>query len=177
MKSIIVDNFFEEPLKVVDFAKTLEYNPRTQEQYWEGIRTQDLSTIDNDFYRYVCEKIVYSYYNQLFQYKIDATCYFHKLSERDYEDPQWINDKVHKDETVTSSIVYLTPNAPMTSGTQIYRKISDQYIPDLIFHNKFNRMVMFPGPLPHSAMDLIGGDEERLTMLFFIHKIKQLENR
>ena len=174
MKSVIIDDFFEKPFDVIKFAKTLDYNPRTEKQYWEGIRTYDLSTIDFDFYCYVCEKVIYSYYNPLFQYEVDATCYFHKLSERDYDDPQWLNDKVHKDETVTSSIVYLTPNAPMTSGTQIYREVDNQFVPDLIFHNKFNRMVMFPGPIPHSAMDLKGGDEERLTMLFFIHKIQEV---
>ena len=62
----------------------------------------------------------------------------------------------------------------MTSGTQIYRDINGEYVPDIIYHNKFNRLIQFPGPLPHSAMDLDGGDDERLTMLFFLEKIEEV---
>ena len=175
MKSIVVDNFFEDPYSVVKLAKEQTYYPRNSDQYFEGIRTPDLKEINLDFYNFVLTKIVYSYFDSRFDYKIDGHMNFHRLGVNDRSDPQWINDKVHRDKTVTSTVIYLTPEAPMTSGTQIYREEENtKYIPDIIVHNKFNRMITFPGPLPHSAMDIIGGDEDRLTLLFFLLNIEQV---
>lgn len=174
MKSIVTDNFFAEPYKIIEFANEQEYFPRNSEQHYEGIRTKNLLEIDKEFYLNVTTNLVYNYFDQTKTYRIDGHLNFHKLSKKDLQDPNWINDKVHKDDCILSNIVYLTPNAPMTSGTQIYRDINGEYVPDIIYHNKFNRLIQFPGPLPHSAMDLDGGDDERLTMLFFLEKIEEV---
>ena len=171
MKSLVIDNFFDDPYSVIELAKKQNYFPRNKEQFYEGIRTPNLKDIDVNFYNSVVTKIVYSYFDSKFNYAVEGNLNFHRLSNKDYLDSQWMNDKVHKDFSVTSTVIYLTPNAPMTSGTQIYREIDGEYRPDLIFHNKFNRMITFPGPLPHSAMDLTGGSEDRLTLLFFLLKI------
>lgn len=175
MKSIVVDDFFEDPYSIIDFAKKLNYYPRSSDQYYEGIRTPDLKNIDADFYNYVLTKIVYNYFDSRYDYKIDGHMNFHRLCDNDSTDPQWINDKVHKDYSITSTVIYLTPDAPMSSGTQIYREVEGYYCPDIIFHNKFNRMITFPGPLPHSAMDIKGGREDRLTLLFFLLHLEKID--
>lgn len=174
MKSIVVDNFFDDPYNVIKLAKKQNYYPRDVDQFYEGVRTADLKDIDINFYNSIVTKIIYNYFDSNFDYKVDGHMNFHKLGDRDIEDPQWINDKVHKDNTVTSTVIYLTPEAPMTSGTQIYRDIEGEYVPDIIFHNKFNRMISFPGPLPHSAMNVSGGNEDRLTLLFFLLNIEKI---
>ena len=174
MKSIVTDNFFAEPYKMIEFAKSQTYYPRNSEQHYEGIRTPNLREIDEQFYSEVTTELVYNYYDKRKTYKIEGNLNFHKLSTKDLQDEKWIHDKVHKDNCVLSSILYLTPDAPMTSGTQLYRDIDNTYVPDVIYHNKFNRLIQFPGPIPHSAMDFDGGDEERLTMLFFLEKIDEI---
>jgi hypothetical protein len=174
MKSVVIDNFFEDPHSVIEFAKEQTYYARGADQYYEGIRTKNLREINEEFYLEYATKLVYNYFDQTKTYKIDGHMNFHRLCKDDLQDPHWINDKVHKDDCILSNIVYLTPNAPMTSGTQIYRDINGEYVPDIIYHNKFNRLIQFPGPLPHSAMDLDGGDDERLTMLFFLEKIEEV---
>lgn len=171
MKSVVVDDFFEDPFSVIEFAKKQTYYPRSSDQYYEGIRTADLKDIDVNFFNSVVTKIIYNYFDGKFDYAVEGHLNFHKLGKKDYTDPQWMHDRVHRDKTVTSTVIYLTPDAPMTSGTQIYRELDGKYQPDLVFHNKFNRMISFPGPLPHSAMDLTGGDQDRLTLLFFLLKI------
>jgi len=172
MKSLVIDNFFEDPSSVIELAKNQVYYPRGSDQFYEGIRTADLKEIDINFYNSVVSKIVYSYFDSKHDYKVDGHMNFHRLGNRDNNDPQWINDKVHKDQSITSTVIYLTPDAPMTSGTQIYREVNGEYVPDIIFHNKFNRMISFPGPIPHSAMDVNGGSEDRLTLLFFLLNIE-----
>lgn len=174
MKSIVTDNFLSDPYNVIEFAKKQIYHPRNSEQHYEGIRTKNLLEIDQEFYLKITTQLVYNYFDRSKTYKIEGHLNFHKLSERDLEDPNWINEKVHKDDCILSNILYLTPDAPMTSGTQIYRDIEGEFVPDIIYHNKFNRLIQFPGPLPHSAMNFDGGKEERLTMLFFLENIEEI---
>ena len=170
-KTLIIDDFFEDPYRVIEFAKEQEYFPRNDEQYFEGIRSPDLRDIDNEFYNYAVSKIIYSYFDKDKNYDVQGNLNFHRLGEKDYNDPHWINDKVHRDATITSTVIYLTPDAPMESGTQVYREVNDDYKPDIVCHNKFNRMITYPGPVPHSAMDLSGGKEDRLTLLFFLYDL------
>ena len=176
MKSIVVDNFFDDPYEVINLAKEQTYYPRGVDQFYEGIRSPNLKDIDLGFYNYVVSKIVYSYFDSNYDYIIEGNLNFHRLGKKDFQDPQWLNDKVHKDTSITSTVIYLTPEAPMTSGTQIYREVDGAYVPDLIFHNKFNRMITFPGPLPHSAIDIDGGNADRLTLLFFLLKIEEYKS-
>lgn len=175
MKSIVVDNFFEDPYSVIELANKQKYYPRNQEQYYEGIRTPNLKDIDFDFYTRVSTKIIYKYFETNHNYKIQGHMNFHKLRKIDQEDPHWLNDRIHKDKYVTSTIIYLSPETPMGSGTQLYRKIGEKHVPDIIYNNKFNRMIMFPGEVPHSAMDISGGNQDRLTLLFFIESIEKHE--
>lgn len=173
MKSIVIDNFLDDPYKAIELSKTFDYYPRNPNQYYEGIRTPNLKDLDFDFYNQVMSKIIYSYFDTINDYEIEGHMNFHKLRDEDLNDPHWINDRVHRDNYITSTIVYLTPDAPMTSGTQLYRQVNKEYIPDVIYHNKFNRMIMFPGKVPHSAMNIKGGKEDRLTLLFFLEKINK----
>jgi hypothetical protein len=178
MKSVVIDNFLEDPHRVIEFAKTLKYRKRDDKEYWEGMRTDDLKTIDMDFFQYLSQQILYSYYDTHNSYAFAGTMHFHILKESDLEDPQWkhIENRIHYDECLVSAIVYLTPDAPMDNGTQIYRMVDGKFVPDIIYHNKFNRLVMFPGSVHHSAINIAGGKEDRLTLLFFIDNI-QLDNR
>lgn len=173
-RSVVVDDFFEDPYKVVNYAKELPYARRDEDQIWEGLRTPNLLDIDEPFYMEMSTKLIYQYYDRTKTYKVDGHLNFHRLCDDDLNDPQWLYNKIHRDDYEMISIVYLTPNAPMTSGTQMYRETPEGPVPDIIFHNKFNRLIQFPAYELHSAMDLSGGDEERLTMLFFLKHIEEV---
>lgn len=172
MKSIVVDNFFDDPYEVINLAKGQTYYHRGVDQFYEGLRTPDLKTIDINFFNKVVSKILYEYFPTHNDYKVEGHLNFHKTNENDLNDPNWIHDRVHRDNYLTSSIIYLTPNAPMTSGTQLYREVNGTPVADVVYHNQFNRMIMFPGEIPHSAMDFKGGKEDRLTLLFFLESIE-----
>lgn len=172
MRSIVTDNFFDDPYKIIEFANQQTYYPRSEVQYYEGVRTKNMAEVDINFYEQVVQKMVFNYYDINQQYKIDGYLVFHKLSEKDLADPNWLNCKEHTDKCILSNIVYLSPNAPMSSGTQLYQKIDEKYVPDVIYSNMFNRIIQFPGNVFHSAMDFRGGPEDRLTLLFFLEQIE-----
>ena len=174
MKTIMVDNFFDDPDAVRKFALTLDYQPRQPHQFFEGIRSKPLHEINIDFYNEVCSKIILEYYGHA-NYEYEGPIYFHQTREQDKEDSQWLKDKVHQDKAVTAGIIFLSPDAPMDCGTQTYRKINDEYFPDVVMSNKYNRLIAYNAQEYHSAMNLFGeGEQSRLCMLFFLEKIKRL---
>ena len=174
-KCVVVDDFFDDPYKMIDYQKTLDYHKRDEDQNWEGLRTPNLLETDPDFYLDITTRLIYNYYDRTKTYSVTGHLNFHRLTNEDKKDIKWIEKKIHQDAYDLISIIYLTPNAPMTSGTQIYRETENGKIPDVIFHNKFNRLIQFPAYEWHSAMDLDGGDEERLTLLFFLEKIEEVK--
>lgn len=176
MKYVIVDNFFDNPDEIINFSNTMEYRQRNESEYWEGTRTDCIKDIDLDLYSQITSKIIYSYFETNHSYAIEGDLVFHKMNENDHRDPNWKN-KIHKDHSLYSCVIYLTPNAPMSSGTQIYREFDNHFVPDIVCHNNFNRLIMFPGDVQHSAMDTLGGNgNDRLTMLFFLHEIEKVEH-
>ena len=172
MRSIVTDDFLDNPYELIDLSKNQKYYPRNNQQAYEGIRTDNLFNLNLEFVTNIASKIVYNYYDKNKSYNIDGLLLLHKLSNKDLTDPNWINSRIHQDNCILSNILYLNPNAKMSWGTQIYRKENNKHIPDIIYHNKFNRLIQFPGYVDHSAISF-DGDEERLTLLFFLEKIEE----
>ena len=175
MKSIVIDNFLKDPWKIIEFSKTLEYSGPPKTAYWRGLRTENLKDIDIQFFTGIAHKILYSYFETQYNYGVDGSMYFHQYGE---SGAGGIDDSydVHTDESLYAGIIYLSPNVPMDNGTQLYRKVDGEYLPDVVYHNKFNRLIMFPGNIPHSAMKLTGGNDNRLTLLFFIETLEKIDN-
>lgn len=105
---IIQDNFYQHPDSVRNLALSWEFSIKGN---YPGKRTKPCGgawfyTIKETFERILNKKIVYwpSEYNTAFQYTTeDATTW------------------VHHDCTSWACVVYLTPDAPLDSGTAIYR--------------------------------------------------------
>jgi hypothetical protein len=174
MRSIVVDDFFDDPYSIVEYSKQLQYFRRGPDQGWEGQRTDDIGNIDRSFFLDVSSKLVLNYYDQSKKYDFVGHLNFHRLCDDDLNDPMWINNKIHNDDYEMISIVYLSPNTPMTSGTQLYRQTDEGPVVDIVYHNKFNRLIQFPARQLHSAMNLSGGKEDRITLLFFLSEIKEV---
>ena len=105
---------------------------------------------------------------------MDRDCFRYQLCLEGAE--TWI----HKDDTQWAGVLYLTPNAPVESGTGIYEPLVDnpngngledwKQI-DLV-GNIFNRLVLYRGNLHHrSVLPGFGTDKEtgRLFQTFFFN--------
>lgn len=83
------------------------------------------------------------------------------------------NTWVHKDQSDWAGVLYLTPNAPLESGTGLYREDGNGgYELVTALGNVYNRLVLYRGDLFHSSMlPGFGTTPEtgRLTQVFFFN--------
>ena len=188
----VVDNFYEDPYAVREFALQQIYYPgegavghRTRKQFlFDGLRESFEEIIDakipdrDNGYGWFDEGI-----NGRFQY-----C------------PAGTPSVFHCDSQKWAAVIYLTPDAPPQSGTSFYRHKETK-----IFHNSqidwaagqgtkvfnqhtfvdstpyemvdtvgnvFNRLVLFDGGLIHSGVNYFGWDisSSRLFHIFFFNQ-------
>lgn len=107
----VVDDFYRDPDSVRDFALNMEFNVTGN---YPGFRTQPCTNdggyidgIISSFEKIIGKKITYfplDKYNTSFQYTTATS-------------KTWI----HHDAMSYAAVIYLTPNAPLDSGTAIYR--------------------------------------------------------
>lgn len=178
---ISVDNFYSEPDKVREIALQQEFNPDIR--YHKGKRTSKKFIAEGTkqvFEGLIGKKItnwVNYEYNGIFQY---CTA----------EDPL----VYHSDMQTYAAAVYLTPNAPVETGTSFFRSkeypsirkchVDDSNYNDVFrggFYDKtkfelvdtignvYNRLVMWDARLIHSATQYFGTNinDSRLFHLFF----------
>jgi len=173
----IVDNFYEDPMLVRNFALQLEFNEDLK--YYKGKRTKSYKTpqMRQRFEQIMNKKITIwdeHAMNGVFQYCTpeDALVY-------------------HWDNQTWAGMIYLTPGAPYQSGTSLFAHKStgtrcesdfgsqmafaggfyDRSKFDLVdtAGNIFNRLVLFDAKCIHAATEYFGQTKEdsRLFHLFF----------
>ena len=173
----IIDNFYSNPDQVRSYALSQEFNVLGN---YPGRRTlSDTNESVRDYIqKYMPEPITYfntsrdeTNYNGAFQY---TTC----------EDRSWI----HTDYTTKwAAVLYLTPNAPLSGGTGIFRtKTGITYETDNLnvncrdmtkwemvdrIGNVYNRLVIFNSKQYHMSLDYFGDDKNngRLFQTFFFN--------
>ena len=187
VNALVIDDFYAEPEKVRQFALKQEFKVRGN---YPGQRTESFL---NDSLRKKLQDILYPYagnitdlggeYTGSFQYTVAS-------------DRSWI----HSDSTTDwAALVYLTPDAPLTAGTGIfkhkstgmmnwdYRNKTPEYQKttppgedfqdmtkwDMVdrFGNIFNRLVMYRADNYHMSLDYFGNSKEngRLFQVFFFN--------
>lgn len=115
LHTIIVDNFFEDPYKVIELANSLEYTDASKDEYrWPGERSTFIHKIDYNFFNYVITKVLNTYFPFAKVSCKEAKLLFQKISSF-YEDG-W----VHKDPNVITFIVYLNNTKVIDNGTSLY---------------------------------------------------------
>jgi hypothetical protein len=186
INSLVIDDFYSNPTEVREFALKQEFKVRGN---YPGQRTESFL---NDAIKSKIQEILYPIagnitfwggeYTGSFQYTVAA-------------DRSWI----HSDSTTDwACLVYLTPDAPLTAGTCIfkhkgtglmnwdYRNQSPEYLKsappgddfqdmtkwDMVdrFGNLFNRMIMYRADNYHMSLDYFGNNKEngRLFQVFFL---------
>ena len=178
---IVIDNFYDNPMEVRRFALQQEYK---EDAYYPGRRSPPFACEEHkerfqQILQPIAGKIKY------FPFDTDNGKFQYSTSH----DHSW----VHYDNTGTNyaGIIYLTPDAPVESGTAFYQYkdgtmnanesnlINSDYskygkdmtkwrLVDKI-GNVFNRLVLFDSSRYHTAVDYFGTDihNSRLYQVFF----------
>ena len=171
---IVIDDFLDHPDKVRQSVLDNEDKVAWGEGHYSGIRT---SVTDEKYQQMIVDKI-----QSVLPFKIEmdmntSTFSFQMCIE---SDDAWC----HQDDTDYSAVLYLTPHAPIDSGTLFFKQESlpdpdsDEYGDYIIDHigNVYNRLVIFNGKdIPHRANIPGFGDSLkncRLTQHFFFNRVK-----
>ena len=174
----VVDNFYENPDAVREFALSLEFNYHPD--YHKGKRTDQCYRFDGlkeRFEQLVGRKITnWEKYgtNGCFQYCIGGDQLVYHCDTQQY-----------------AGVLFLTPNAPVTTGTSLFRSIHTKnmkvpekdhakvfqngYLDPTQFErvdsvgNVYNRLILFDSLTIHAASEYFGSTKEngRLFQLFF----------
>jgi hypothetical protein len=184
--SIIIDDFYENPDEVREFALTQDYNVTGN---FPGNRT--IPFLNESTIEHIASHIE-PYHGKISWVTDEYTGAFQYTTQ---EDRSWIHADENND---WAGVLYLTPNAPLSGGTGIFKhKATGVYkIPrlssgeineplmELIYRdsrdmtkweivdfigNKYNRLVIYQGDLFHSSLDYFGTDmyNGRLFQTFF----------
>jgi len=179
---VVVDNFYNNPDKVRDFALKQEF--KAHPDYHKGKRTDSVYSFPGLKQRFEtildCKIINWTHYgvNCCFQYCVGGEQIVYHFDTQQY-----------------AGIIFLTPDAPPESGTTFYRskftknmKVTDDYntvfrtgvLDPTIFDvvdvvgNRYNRLVLFDAQMIHAASAYFGNNllNGRLFQLFFFDILK-----
>lgn len=118
----IVENFYEDADAVRSFALSQKYQYRHQLKdvpyVFPGARTKDLSVINKPLFEKVSNKIISLFHNSEYEHMRWAiSTNFQSVSE-DYG-----RGVIHTDgNAVFAAVLYLSPDAPLDSGTSLFRR-------------------------------------------------------
>lgn len=196
----IVDNFFNNPDDVRDYALSLPFNS-DPEGRWPGERVS-LSETNITFFDFVCRKMLSLFTDDDYP-KYYASAYFQKIKTNEYIDEGWIHtDFPH----VLTGIIYLTPNSKESNGTSLYKlnnknicwnnEVTEdikrkgylnegdvnafkdardyeysQFTKTLDIPSFYNRLVLFDSSLYHKANNFHIDDQDRLTVIVFFKNV------
>ena len=211
-----VDNFFDKPEEIIEFANKLEYGVGSY-GLWPGKRTCELNINHRIFFNSFLQKIFSLFFTFTKDTSLswgDVGMYFQKTSAFDPKNKNNILNTglIHQDgDFPLVGLVYLTKDADLDSGTSImlpnknykedtelsekklrlYKKLQEKlskkdledykkliidtnknFEESIRFNNKFNRLITYTGKDFHRCNSFYSGKEERLTLVFFIKKIK-----
>ena len=126
---ICVDNFYENPDEIVDYAKSLTYHP-DPEGHWPGKRTPEIGTLNLPFFTWVGKKILSCYFGpQASTINFGGSSAFQlinpieKKAHRLFTDEPTSKGWIHTDSrTVLGVVIYLNKNQDNNNGTSLYRR-------------------------------------------------------
>jgi hypothetical protein len=195
--TIILDNFFKYPEKIIEFSKTLQYEECT-DGAWPGKRSKNLCEISQELFNKInlqMLSLIYPLKNHSISF--EACTQFQKISSI-YRQGGWI----HADDGMFTFIVYLSNHKEC--GTSIYepkntisgiihhdkkrnnylnKKFDDdtfllennsQFEETIKIKSRYNRIIGFDSSQIHGAQNFFenGLEEDRLTLISFISNIQ-----
>jgi hypothetical protein len=192
----VVDGFFDNPDKVVDYALSCDYK-KAEDGRWPGKRSEPLHIINPKLFEISGDKLISLFYKGDFpSWNIAANF---QIVDNTYSDG-W----VHRDmNDIITGIVYLNKNENLKSGTSIYRTKKDRFDVKQIngtekvksyldneydsksyriannsqfeetsnISNVYNRLICFDSHMLHAAQNFSENLEPRLTLVMFVKSI------
>jgi len=156
----VIDNFFEDPESIRNYALKVDYRGPSKTDGWRGFRSNILDcniSIEN----FIIETIEKNLF-EIFDIPVKSEVYFHRSPKIIMSEMENFHEyKYHKDFYDCAGVIYLTPNPPENSGTCIQGV--------RCVENVYNRFLTYPGCLIHGPDHLFGSNisDERLTVTFF----------
>ena len=126
--TLIIDDFFSDPDKILEFEKTIKYDHSTDGR-WPGVRTAPLVSVDPEFNSYFCERLLRNFYTDLNQTEFEMHVGFQKINPM-HEDQYHIKNRgwIHYDlSSHFGGIVYLNKNPEKDTGTNLYKETTGYY--------------------------------------------------
>lgn len=197
----IIDNFFESPELIRDYALSLDFSKGIGN--YPGIRTDGLNNINEKLFHLILNKVYSIFFGINDNIKITGKASFQLIN--DYFENGWFHQD--SDDSHIAGVVYLNPQAPLNGGTIIgqsikkfnvddckarndfydnkeinldqYRKIRDNFNDcfedTLIVNNVFNRALIYDSKKFHRENKFFGKTKEdsRLTLVFFMKFITE----
>jgi len=197
--TLVVDNFFTDPHKVVKLSKTFQYDQAANHR-WPGTRTPPMHEVDKDFFSWSTNKIMALLYPMnLNGVSWNAAQYFQRLPHKIHGDEGWVHADTDYEMT---TIIYLS-NHPQ-SGTCLYdgkyfgaetleyqeekarfnrdlkdrkrmekykNKNNSKFRKKVELFSNFNRLVLFDGHDWHASRNSGAEKGERLTLITFFKNI------
>ena len=130
--SIAIDNFFENPDKIREFALKQDFmdsaDPRWVEltkwdNYgkWPGKRTRHIGILDSELYNRICAKFFCTFFNPMAEPKLkwDVEMYF-QISDPYFDNSDLNRGWIHHDGNCLAGLIYLTPDIDSSCGTTIW---------------------------------------------------------
>lgn len=171
MNLIVFDNFLQYPDIIRTWALQQEYyncqemsEKLGEKTEWPGVRTIGANELDNHFANLVLPRISY-----LSQMCFGLSSNLHIRSAFQITRKEDGNSWIHTDHDVdVAFLLYLTPNAPVDSGTILYTPPPHQECDKV--GNIYNRLVMYRSNIYHKSNMYFGDTLEngRLTFVGFI---------
>ena len=131
----ILDNFFDNPDEIRDWALSLDYN-FDQTPKFPGKRTENLNLINPPFYKYVYRKIFSLYYNEdINNINFENVGYLGFHLNEHLEGSGWI----HQDPNLITFIVYLFPDQEdVNRGTSLFELKKSHHFTDINIEKYFS---------------------------------------
>jgi len=177
---IVTDDFYQNPDGVRSYALS---QPFEVSGNYPGVRTKPYLPDD---LKDAIQKIIFNVGGQITDW-MEYSGYTGAFQICTAKDRTWIHADSYNS---WAAVCYLTPNAPLSAGTALYRyKETDDYFRadntaphfdgydytkwDMVDYvaNKYNRIVMYRGNLYHASLDYFGNNLEngRLFQTFFFN--------
>ena len=189
----VISDFYENPDEIRKYALSQRYTYCHEIQgidyVFPGSRTKDLRDLSHSLYEKVCRKLMSVFHiaeHDVMRWQVSTSF---QIVEGEYG-----SGLIHQDaNTVFAGVLYLTPNAPLDSGTSLYRKNAtynediyqkiikenDEHFKnkepiDYTYHamfdevvrinNVYNTLILFEGDIHHSANNFFGETKQNARL-------------
>lgn len=125
----VIDNFFEDPYKIREFALSCEFSGFAEN--FPGERTAMLSEISPNYFNSFCYKLFSLFYSYEHDANVawDVNTRFQKIYPFDEDKSSPLNSGwIHSDShAVAAGVIYLNPKPHLDAGTSFYRIKDDVF--------------------------------------------------